>query len=113
MRSLILVAALVSTNVFAINDQTTICTLGENQRKISIVYPQQTLVPCEVQYTKNGETQVLWNARAETGYCEEKASTFIEKQKGWGWSCEAENNNEPKKSKPKDIDTDAVSMIAD
>ena len=46
-------------------------------------------LPCEVQYTKDGATQVLWRASTETGYCEDKAAQFAEKQRGWGWQCVA------------------------
>jgi hypothetical protein len=38
---------------------------------------------------KDDSTQTLWNANNVRGYCEEKAETFVEKQKGWGWSCKA------------------------
>lgn len=50
-------------------------------------------VPCEVQYFKDteapGESQVLWSAQAQAGYCESKASEFVAKLEGWGWSCSA------------------------
>lgn len=48
----------------------------------------QEQIPCEVQYDKGEGTQTLWTAKTETGYCESKASEFVEKQKSWGWSCE-------------------------
>ena len=65
-----------------------ICTHGNSERLISVVYlSEQAKLPCEVQYTKNGETQILWNAMNQQGYCEEKAQAFVEKQRGWGWQC--------------------------
>jgi len=112
MKQLIILAALSSASAFAADDQVTVCKFGESERKISIVYPQQTQVPCEVQYTKNGESQVLWSARAETGYCEEKAAAFIEKQKNWGWECNLSEPTAPEKKDLDDPEPNTVSMIA-
>lgn len=77
-----------SSAVLSAEPKTTQCTFGKNVRLIEIAYPEGTETPCEVKYTKNGETRVLWSARAERGYCEEKAAAFIEKQESWGWQCE-------------------------
>lgn len=85
---LFLLTAFVST-AFADGHQATMCTHGDNERKIEVVYPEGTKVPCEVQYTKNGDMQVLWDAQGETGYCEQKAADLVEKQQGWGWQCDA------------------------
>ena len=54
-----------------------------------MVYPQGSELPCEVQYTKDGATSVLWQASNEAGYCEQKAADFVEKQRGWGFECVA------------------------
>ncbi|MDH5433842.1 MAG: hypothetical protein OEY19_07840 [Gammaproteobacteria bacterium] len=67
----------------------TICTHGDQERKIEIVYPSGGNVPCEVHYTKAGSSQVLWEAKNTEGYCEEKAAEFVAKQENWGWSCSA------------------------
>ncbi|MBB3166884.1 hypothetical protein [Simiduia aestuariiviva] len=66
-----------------------VCTHGGMERSITVVYhePGQA-VPCEVQYTKQGESQTLWRADNEGGYCEAQASAFAEKQAGWGWECQ-------------------------
>ncbi|MCB1616295.1 MAG: hypothetical protein KDI30_09800 [Pseudomonadales bacterium] len=76
-----------SLHLHAIENSGYLCQLGNQVRAIHIVYPNKTLVPCEVQYIKNGTLQVLWSAQNQTGYCERKASEFVEKQKGWGWTC--------------------------
>ncbi|MCO7226735.1 hypothetical protein [Pleionea sp. CnH1-48] len=86
--TIIAIAAMTSLSLFAIENQVTVCTQGDAQRKIEIVYPQGEETPCEVQYTKASGMQVLWKAEAQLGYCEEKAAAFIEKQRGWGWQCE-------------------------
>ena len=31
--------------------------------------------------------KVLWTAKGEVGFCEQKATEFIEKQQSWGWEC--------------------------
>lgn len=64
------------------------CTNGASQRLITVVYttPGQ-VVPCEVVYEKDGQSNSLWRADAEAGYCEAKAREFADKQAGWGWTC--------------------------
>ena len=69
--------------------QSTHCQLGDAVRIINVVYPQGSELPCEVQYTKDGATSVLWQASNEAGYCEQKAADFVEKQRGWGFECVA------------------------
>jgi hypothetical protein len=64
-----------------------VCTHGDAERRIEVVYLEAGKVPCEVRYTRNGSTEVLWNAQAEEGYCEARAAEFVEKQRGWGWEC--------------------------
>ena len=50
-------------------------------------------VPCEVHYFKDteapGESEVLWSAEAQAGFCEQKAAEFVAKLQGWGWQCGA------------------------
>jgi len=73
----------------AIADVTYTCTNGTQERIISVMYQDQVAqVPCEVQYQKEGVTETLWSAQNEIGYCDMKATAFIEKQRGWGWNCE-------------------------
>lgn len=81
--------ALTATSAQAMENQKTICTHGDQQRIIEIIYTGEGEVPCEVHYTKDSGTQILWQAQGEAGYCEEKAAAFIEKQRGWGWECES------------------------
>jgi hypothetical protein len=71
----------------ALANTTYVCTHGDAERRIEVAYPEAGKVPCEVRYTKNGATEVLWNAHAEEGYCEARAAEFVEKQRGWGWEC--------------------------
>ncbi len=80
--------AFSASTVVAMENQKTICTHGNQQRIIEVVYTGEGEVPCEVHYTKDSGSQVLWSAQGEAGYCEEKAAVFIEKQRGWGWDCE-------------------------
>ncbi len=80
----------IAAATFAVQAESTTCTFGEKQRKIEVVYPENSDVACEVQYTKDGNMTVLWSARAEQDYCAPKATAFIEKQQGWGWQCESD-----------------------
>ncbi|MGB3209483.1 MAG: hypothetical protein WBB19_02140 [Desulforhopalus sp.] len=73
-------------NVYA--DETIICADGQQERIISIMYyDQDAKVPCDVEYTKNGQTEILWHAENEVGYCEEKAEEFTQKLTALGWQC--------------------------
>ena len=67
------------------------CTYGDLQRRIEILYETGVMVPCEVHYYKDteapGETQVLWRALNESGYCERMAENFVGKLQDLGWSC--------------------------
>jgi len=78
----------MSTSAMAIENLTTVCSHGSNIRIVEVVYSGDTNVPCEVQYTKKEGTKTLWSATNSAGFCESKATAFVEKQKGWGWSCE-------------------------
>lgn len=89
MKYLIFLIALISSSAIAVENQATICTNGDNERKIEVVYPEGSETPCQVEYTKDTGTQTLWRSESETGYCEEKAAAFVEKQMGWGWECDA------------------------
>ena len=86
IRLLIPAAVIASTGARA--NETTLCTFGQKERVISVIYQnQESKLPCEVHYKKNGKTETLWAAQHNAGYCEEKAKAFIQKQTGWGWKC--------------------------
>lgn len=69
-------------------DETYLCTFGQQQRVISVIYEnQQRQLPCEVRYKKQQGTEVLWRSENQVGYCLEQAKKFVEKQVGWGWRC--------------------------
>lgn len=80
--------ALTASTALAMDNQKTVCTKGDQERIIEVVYTGEGPVPCEVRYTKNSYTQVLWSAQNLEGYCEDKATAFIAKQRAWGWACE-------------------------
>ncbi len=65
------------------------CTNGAQERTIAVVYDNPDRpVPCQVEYTKDGGVTVLWSAKHQENYCEQKAAEFVKKQEGWGWKCE-------------------------
>lgn len=67
------------------------CTYGEMVRRIEILTEPGVTVPCEVHYYKDteapGETQVLWSAQSQAGYCEEKTDGLLTTLEGYGWDC--------------------------
>lgn len=87
-----LFSTLAASSVQAIENQKTVCAHGSQTRVIEVAYTTENNVPCEVRYSKEEGTQTLWSASNLSGYCEEKAAAFVEKQKGWGWACEVSAN---------------------
>ena len=77
---------------FSAQAQSWNCTQGNHVREIHIESESPDgPVPCSVVYkkvTEGVEDQALWTAENDAGYCEDKASAFIEKQVSWGWACE-------------------------
>jgi len=83
----LLTAAVFHSTVWSSTDQTYVCSLNNQERVIELKYPMGTPTPCLVNYSKEGDTQTLWRAQNQQGYCEEKAQEFVSKQEGWGWRC--------------------------
>lgn len=75
------------------------CTAGELVRRVEIMYETGMTLPCEVHYHKDteapGESQVLWRAMNEQGYCERKTTEFIEMLESSGWSCDESGAQAP------------------
>ncbi len=95
----VLLAALLPCLSFGQGAQSYQCSFGELQRRVEILYETGVTVPFEVHYYKDteapGETQVLWRALNETGYCERKTEEFIAKLREMGWTCEQGSNAGP------------------
>ena len=76
---------------FAQGPENFLCTYGDLQRRVEILYETGMMLPCEVHYYKDteapGEKQVLWRAMNEADYCETKTQAFIAKLEDLGWSC--------------------------
>lgn len=86
-----LAATILSVNAMAAENTTYSCTLDGVKRLIEVVYPNPgEKLPCEVRYTKAGETEVLWTYTNEVDKCETQASSFVDKQITWGWRCSNE-----------------------
>lgn len=105
MRQLLMLASfmVVSAGSFAASNITYTCALDGAERLIEVVYLESGQeLPCEVRYSKEGETQVLWTYANEIGQCEAKAAAFAEKQASWGWQCETISSG------TEDLSTDAT-----
>jgi hypothetical protein len=100
------------------------CTMGDQERRVQIIYETGVHVPCEVHYTKDtaavADPQVLWRALNQAGYCEEKTAAFIADLKSWGWNCvEADGGPEAPvledtvDDMPPEDDTEALSPAED
>ena len=94
--ALAMAVSVCSGSVVADEGYTYECKHGRDVRKIDVVYLQrEASVPCEVNYTKDGVQETLWNATYSEGYCETRAKEFVEKQQGWGWDCKLTEGTEP------------------
>lgn len=85
------ISALVLSSTASAKDGSYACTHGKAVRKIEVKYlTAGKKAPCEVIYTKEGETQgkSIFSAKVQEGFCEEKAKAFAEKISGLGFSCE-------------------------
>jgi hypothetical protein len=75
------------------------CTHGDLVRRVEIYTEPGKTVPCEVHYFKDteapGESEVLWSAETQAGFCEQKATEFVAKLQGWGWECGASEDAAP------------------
>ncbi|WP_053980072.1 hypothetical protein [Marinagarivorans algicola] len=91
LNRIIITAALTSLaapTVLAQSDARFVCTKNDTTRTIKINYAGDAPVPCSVSYQKGtASEQVLWAAQNSKGYCEEKATAFVEQQRNWGWEC--------------------------
>lgn len=89
MKKLLLITLALPLVATAAEPLSTSCTHSGEMRTIEVVYPQGAELPCEVHYTKKGETRTLWTASNQAGFCESKAEELIAKQRGWGWQCDS------------------------
>jgi hypothetical protein len=83
-----IIAGISATSAQAIENQKTVCSHGNQTRVIEVVYTGEDTLPCEVRYSKEEGSTTLWSANNLAGFCEDKAASFVQKQKAWGWSCE-------------------------
>ena len=85
---LLLMLAVISFQTYAQSKY--VCTKGHAERDVEVIYhaPNSNTL-CEVKYTKQNHSEILWSAQHKVGYCETKAQQFTEKLTGFGWSCYA------------------------
>ncbi len=120
MRNFILVASLAGIPVAASGQDSDsyTCTHGELVRRVVIMSEPGFSVPCQVDYYKDteapGESQILYSAEKQAGYCEEKTAEFIAKLEGWGWSCSSSSEEMTEGDAPEEAvtdDTDALTPV--
>lgn len=86
MKWLLLIGVLINTSAWA--DENIACVNGSQIRVLVLDYTLEgQKLPCQVIYHKGVESQLLWKASGQAGFCEAKLAEFLEKQKEWGWSC--------------------------
>ena len=81
-------ASALFSSPFIVADEAYACQHNGLQRTIKVSYENSdSQSPCKVVYEKDSGTQILWSSENEAGYCEAKAASFVERQRGWGWNC--------------------------
>lgn len=107
-----LLAVLLPNLTFAQAPHNYQCSYGDLQRRVEILYETGVTVPCEVHYFKDteapGETQVLWRALNEAGYCERMVENFIAKLRDLGWACGQGGAPAPEQAVDAEQDTEAA-----
>jgi hypothetical protein len=83
----ILSLALFSVSGFSAHIKTT-CVSGQDERVIEVVHTGNEPSPCEVRYTKAGETKTVWTSQHSGSYCEEKAQGLAEKLAAAAFKCD-------------------------
>lgn len=92
---LVAVCSIIPFALQAEESAVTTCTKEAQTRRIEVRYPQAENSPiCEVLYSKNGSSKVLWNAQNDISFCERKAAEFVAKQNSWGWQCQLEQSDD-------------------
>lgn len=116
----IILATFLPSLLFAQTPHNYRCSYGDLQRRVEILYETGVTVPCEVHYYKDteapGETQVLWRALNEAGYCERMAENFVGRLQDLGWSCGqgSDSGGEAAVSEPMDdVEEDAEATGSD
>jgi hypothetical protein len=68
------------------------CTSGDAVRRIEVVHADGAPLPCSVNYHKDteapGQSEELWSAANQDGYCEARAEEFSARLESLGWQCE-------------------------
>lgn len=85
----------------ALADQNIACVSGTQIRVLVLDYVTQgQKLPCQVIYKKGLDSEVLWNATGQVGFCEAKLAEFLDKQAAWGWTCTAMDMSVLKEAEP-------------
>ncbi len=98
MKRLIILAACLTSPLFAVETTSTMveCSKSSVVRKIEVTRTNNgTSESCEVIYHKPSEgaqSNTIWSADLQKGYCDEKAAGFVQKQESWGFACTGQAN---------------------
>jgi hypothetical protein len=89
----VLAVALTASAAQAAEKSQVSCTSGDLVRRVVVeVGDLSTSLPCEVIYWKDkeapGERRVLWNARSDAAFCDQKAAGLVNKLSTAGWQCD-------------------------
>ena len=68
------------------------CKSGTQERKVEVVSTSDSGAPCEVKYTKDGQSSVLWKAQNDAQFCKTKATELSDKLQSSGWNCTTQDH---------------------
>jgi hypothetical protein len=77
----------------AATDEAYMCRNGERERRVELQNPGvQERVPCQVVYwrdaTQPGDSESLWQAAHDYGYCIEQTRGLLQRLQDGGWQCQ-------------------------
>ena len=90
--AVVTVIAMLLVAPAVVNAESWICEQDTLVREITVLSETGASAPCEVVYNKAAEglgSEILWTARTDGAYCDEKANGLAKKLQSFGWSCTA------------------------
>jgi hypothetical protein len=96
----------------AATDEAYLCRNGERERRVELQHPDvQQRLPCQVVYwhdaTQPGDSESLWEAAHDYGYCIEQTRSLVQRLQDGGWRCQkaSQAQVQAKASEPAQIQT--------
>jgi hypothetical protein len=92
LRLLGLLALVAPTIARGATDEAYMCRNGDRERRVELQHAAQNRLPCQVVYWRDakqsGDSQALWEAEHDYGYCIEQTRGLLQTLEDSGWKCQ-------------------------